>query len=800
MNDRSDTRGDASLIGAEPAHDSAHLHVAGEAPYVDDLVEPRGTLHAALGKSAEAHARIVSVDLAAVRAAPGVVAVVTGEDIPGVNDVGPIIHDEPILADRLVQYVGQPIFAVAATSVNAARRAAKLAGIGYETLPAILTIDEALAAQSFVLPTERLARGDAASALRAAPHRLAGRFRCGGQDHFYLEGQISLAIPTENGGMRVHCSTQHPGEIQLEVAHALGVPAHRVTVECRRMGGAFGGKETQAGLYACVAAILARATGRAVKMRLDRDDDMIQTGKRHAFRYDYDVGFDDDGRILGLDLTLASRCGFSADLSGPVNDRAMFHVDNCYFLENLALTSYRCKTNTASDTAFRGFGGPQGMFALEMITDEIARHLRADPFDVRRVNFYGAPPRDETPYRMKVEDNVMPELFPRLAQTSRYRERRAEIAAWNRQSPILKRGIAITPVKFGISFTATHYNQAGALLNLYTDGTVLLNHGGTEMGQGLYTKVAQIVAHELGVTLDRVRVSAADTSKVPNASATAASSGSDMNGMAAREAVRALRERLTPLAAEHFAVAPSEIVFADNAVRAGARTLALADLTVMAHRRRVPLSATGFYATPKIHYDRATFSGRPFFYFAYGAAVSEVLVDTLTGENRVIAVDVLHDVGASLNPALDRGQLEGGFLQGVGWLTMEELWWNERGELGTHSPSTYKIPACRDWPERFSFEWYGEPNREETIHRSKAIGEPPLMLALSVFHAIRDAVASSVDYRLSPRLDAPATNEAILFAVQEIASRDVSAVRSGSVERRPAQSLNDTQGFDRSNR
>ena len=775
MNDRSDDRAPSSLIGAMPAHDSAHLHVAGEAAYIDDIVEPRGTLHAALGKSEKAHARIVSLDTSAVRAAPGVIALMTGRDIPGVNDVGPILHDEPILADTLVQYIGQPMFAVAATSVTAARRAAKLARIEYAELPAIFTIDDALAAQSFVVPTERLVRGDAAKAMRTAPHRLAGRFRCGGQDHFYLEGQISLAVPREDGGMLVHCSTQHPGEIQLEVAHALGLAAHKVAVECRRMGGAFGGKETQAGLYACVAALLARATGQAVKMRVDRDDDMIQTGKRHAFRYDYEVGFGDDGRIVALELVLASRCGFSADLSGPVNDRAMFHVDNCYFLENLSLTSYRCKTNTASDTAFRGFGGPQGMFAIEYVLEEIARHLGKDPLDVRRANFYGDAPRDETPYRMKVEDNVMPELSSRLERSSRYRERRAEIAAWNRASPILKRGIALTPVKFGISFTATHYNQAGALVHLYTDGTVLLNHGGTEMGQGLYTKVAQVVAHELGLTLDRVRVTAADTSKVPNASATAASSGSDMNGMAAREAARTLKSRLAALAAEHFGVGADEIVFAENHVRAGARTLPLADLTVIAHRRRVSLSATGFYATPKIHYDRSTFTGRPFFYFAYGAAVSEVVIDTLTGENRVLAVDVLHDVGASLNPALDRGQLEGGFLQGVGWLTMEELWWNERGELGTHSPSTYKIPACRDWPDRFSFEWFGAPNREDTVHRSKAIGEPPLMLAISAFHALRDAVASVADYRVSPRLDAPATNEAILAAVQEIASRRASA-------------------------
>jgi xanthine dehydrogenase large subunit len=498
---------------------------------------------------------------------------------------------------------------------------------------------------------------------------------------------------------------------------------------------------------------------------------MIMTGKRHAFRYDYAVGFDANGRIRGLDLVLASRCGFSADLSGPVNDRALFHVDNCYFLENVALTSYRCKTNTVSDTAFRGFGGPQGMFAIEYILDEIARYLRVDPFDVRRVNFYGDAPRDQTPYRMQVEDNIMPQLAAQLAERARYRERRAEIAAWNRASPILKRGIALTPVKFGISFTATHYNQAGALVNLYTDGTVLLNHGGTEMGQGLYTKVTQVVAHELGVTPDRVRVCGADTAKVPNASATAASSGSDLNGMAAQAAARTLRERLAPVAAKHFGVAATDVRFAGNAVQAGERTLPLAELTVLAHRARVPLSATGFYATPKIHYDRKTFSGRPFFYFAYGAAVAEVVIDTLTGENRMLAVDILHDVGESLNPALDRGQLEGGFLQGVGWLTMEELWWNERGELQTHSPSTYKIPTCRDWPEHFAFEWFGEANREATIHRSKAIGEPPLMLALSVFHALRDAVAAASDYRVSPRLDAPATNEAILLAVEESAAR-----------------------------
>ena len=760
-----------TLIGDALPHESAHLHVTGAATYVDDIVEPRGTLHAALGRSAKPHARIVALDLDAVRAAPGVVAVLTARGIPGINDCGPVVHDDPILADGVVQYVGQPIFAVAATSVKAARQAALRARVEYEELPAILTIDAALAAQSFVLPTERLARGDATAAIAGAAHRLSGHFSCGGQDHFYLEGQVSLAVPREDGAMLVHCSTQHPGEVQLQVAHALAVDAHDVTVECRRMGGAFGGKESQAALFACVAAIIARQTGRAVKMRVDRDDDMMMTGKRHAFQYDYDVGFDATGRIRGIELSLASRCGFSADLSGPVNDRAMFHVDNAYFLENVSITSYRCKTNTVSETAFRGFGGPQGMFAIEYVLEEIAQYLGKDPLDVRRANFYGAAPRNVTHYTMPVDDNVSPELVARLAESSRYRERRVEIAAWNRSSAVLKRGIALTPVKFGISFTATHYNQAGALVNLYADGTVLLNHGGTEMGQGLYTKVAQVVAHELGVTLDRVRVTAADTSKVPNASATAASSGSDLNGMAAQAAARTIRERLVAFASKHFDVAATEVSIAANVVRAAKHELPLEAFLQLAYRARVSLSAAGFYATPKIHYDRKTFSGRPFFYFAYGAAVSEVVIDTLTGENRLLAVDILHDVGASLNPALDRGQIEGGFLQGMGWLTMEQLVWNDRGELTTHSPSTYKIPACRDWPERFNIEFFGAPNREETIHRSKAVGEPPLMLALSVFHALRNAVASAGDGRASPSLDAPATSEAILMAVTELRRR-----------------------------
>ena len=760
-----------AIVGSDVTHDSAALHVAGSAHYTDDLPEPRGTLHLALGVSPVAHGRLRGVDLAAVRAAPGVVDVITAADIPGINDVGPIQHDDPVFAEDLVQFVGQPVFAVAATSVNAARRAARLAKFDIEPLPPILTIADAMAAQSFVLPPVHVTRGDAATALARAPHRLQGTVEAGGQDHFYLEGQIALAIPREHGGMHIHTSTQHPGEVQHMVAHVLGLAAHDVVVECRRMGGGFGGKETQMSLFACAAALVARRTGRAAKLRLDRDDDMRSTGKRHAFAYQYDVGFDADGRILGLDLTLASRCGFSADLSGPVNDRAVFHADNTYWLPNVALHSFRCKTNTVSDTAFRGFGGPQGMFPIEHIIDEVARALGRDPLDVRIVNLYGTTTNNVTPFGMTIEDNIAPALIAQLEQSSRYRERRRQIAAWNAANPVIKRGIALTPVKFGISFTATHYNQAGALLHLYHDGTLLLNHGGTEMGQGLFTKVAQVVAQEMGVTMATVRVSASDTSKVPNASPTAASSGSDLNGMAARDAARTLRARLVAYAARKFDCDPQTVDIANGIVTAGTRTLPFAELAHMAYMARVQLSATGFYATPKIHYDRKTLSGRPFFYYAYGAAVAEVAIDTLTGEHRLLAVDILHDVGTSLNPALDRGQIEGGFVQGWGWLALEELWWNDKGELMTFAPSTYKIPTAHDVPAQFNVAFFDAPNREDTIYRSKAVGEPPFMLALSGFQALRDAIASVGSHRHAPRLDAPATDERILASLDELRQR-----------------------------
>ena len=759
-------------VGTPLAHDSARLHVSGAALYTDDIPEPRGMLHAAIGTSTRPHARIVGLDLSPVLDAPGVVAVMTAADVPGQNDVGPVIADDPIFAAHEVQYVGQSIFAVAAQTVEQARRAAKGAIIDYEDLPVILDAEAAVEADSFVLPTETISRGDSKKALAAAAHCISGRVYLGGQDQFYLEGHIALAVPQEDDDMLVYSSTQHPGEVQHQVARALGREFKDVVVECRRMGGAFGGKESQPALFAAIAALLAQKTGHAVKLRLDRDDDMIMTGKRHDFVIDYEAGFDGQGLIEGIEFTYASRCGMSADLSGPVNDRTMFHSDNAYYLENVRIVSHRCKTHTVSNTAFRGFGGPQGMFAIEYVIDEIARYLHKDPLTVRKLNFYGVGERDITPYRQKVEDNIIHDIVEELQASADYQTRRQLIRAFNEENTLLKRGIALTPVKFGISFTATHFNQAGALLHIYTDGTVHLNHGGTEMGQGLFTKVAQVVAEELQIDFDRIRITASDTSKVPNASATAASSGSDLNGKAAQAAARTVKERLVAYAAKEFEVDKEQVSFSHNYVQIGTQSMSFAELVKRAYFARVSLSATGFYRTPKIHYDRKTFTGRPFYYYAYGAAVSEVIVDTLTGEYRPLRVDILHDCGKSLNPAIDLGQVEGGFIQGMGWLTCEELWWNAHGELKTHAPSTYKIPVCSDLPIDFRVRLLESArNREQTVYRSKAVGEPPLMLAISVFHAIKDAVAGVADYQLSPRLNAPATPERVLLAIDEVRAR-----------------------------
>lgn len=755
-------------------HESAHKHVSGEAVYIDDIAEPAGLLHVALGLSAKAHARVTALDLSRVHAAPGVVAVVTAADVPGVNDIGCMGKgDEPLFASDLVQHVGQPLFAVAAQTRDQARRAAALADVTYEDLPAILTIAAARDGErTLVTAPMTLTVGDSAAALAEAPRRLDGRLAVGGQEHFYLESQIALAIPGEDEEVLVHVSTQHPTEVQHIVAHILHVPNGAVTVEVRRMGGGFGGKETQANLFAACAALIAKKTGRAAKLRPDRDDDFQITGKRHDFEIDYTVGFTDEGLVTGVEMLFAARAGYAADLSGPVTDRALFHADNCYHYPAARLESLPLKTNTVSNTAFRGFGGPQGMVAAERVIDEIAFALGEDPLTIRKRNFYGVEDRNLTPYHQIVADNIIPELVAELEADCGYWERRAAIRADNARSRILKKGLALTPVKFGISFTATHYNQAGALVHVYTDGSVQVNHGGTEMGQGLHTKVAQIVAEEFQIDIAQVRPTATTTGKVPNTSATAASSGTDLNGKAAQNAARAIKERLTAFAAERWGVAADAVVFAPGRVQAGDQSMSFPELVRAAYMARVQLSATGFYKTPKIHWDRAAGRGTPFFYYAYGAACSEVTVDTLTGEYVVDRVDILHDCGRSLNPAIDKGQIEGGFVQGMGWLTMEELWWDGQGRLRTHAPSTYKIPACGDRPRVFNVRLLDNaPNREDSVFRSKAVGEPPFMLGMSVLHALSDAVASVADHRFCPQLDAPATPERVLATIGRLRAR-----------------------------
>lgn len=766
MNDAGLKRVDAwAEVGRARKHESAELHVRGQATYTDDIAELAGTLHAALGLSARAHAHVKSIDLDPVRASRGVVAVLTARDIPGLNDCGPIIHDDPILADGLVQYLGQPIYIVIADSHDNARRAARLAVVDYDDLPAILTPQAARAAGSYVLPPMRLARGDAAQAFARAPHTVKGELYVGGQEQFYLEGQIAYAIPGEDRGMHVYCSTQHPSEMQHVVAHALGLHSHHVTVECRRMGGGFGGKESQSALWAAAASIAAVRTGRPVKLRADRDDDMLVTGKRHCFHYEYEVGYDDDGRILAAKVDMVTRAGYSADLSGPVATRAVCHFDNAYYLSDVEIRAACGKTNTQSNTAFRGFGGPQGAIAIEYVLDEIARNLGQDALDIRRLNFYGTQERNVTPFGQQLADNVIHELVAELETDSDYRARRAAIADYNRASPVLKKGLALTPLKFGIAFNVTHLNQAGALVHVYVDGSILVNHGGTEMGQGINTKVMQVVAHELGVDLERVRATATNTSKVANTSATAASTGADLNGKAAQDAARKIRARLADFAATQYGGEASEVRFAAGNVFVGGISLPFEELVAKAYLARVQLWSDGFYATPGLHWDPKTMTGRPFSYFAYGAAVSEVVVDILTGEWKLLRVDALYDAGRSLNPAIDIGQVEGAFIQGMGWLTTEELWWNPAGKLMTHAPSTYKIPAVSDCPEDFRVRLFDNANVEDSIHRSKAVGEPPLLLPFSVFFAIRDAISSVGDHQVNPPLNAPATSEAILDAI-----------------------------------
>ncbi len=767
-------------VGAALPHDAARLHVTGAARYVDDIPAPHGTLSLAFGTSSVAHGNVTDMRLEDVRAAAGAAAVLTADDLPFANDVSPSVHDEPLLAEGTVHYLGQPLFLVAANTHLAARKAARLGRIDYEELPALLSIDDALAAGSRFEEGPRVyLKGDIEAALAGAEHVVDGAIETGAQEHFYLEGHAALALPQDNGDMIVHCSSQHPSEIQHKVADALGVPMHAVQIVVRRMGGGFGGKESQANAVAVACAVAAHATGRPCKMRYDRDDDIMITGKRHDFRIEYRAGFDAGGRLTGVDFVQYCRCGWARDLSLPVADRAMLHADNAYHLPAARITSHRLRTNTQSATAFRGFGGPQGMAGIERVMDHVAHRLGTDPLDVRRANFY-APAgdaatarspadgtRQTTPYHMPVEDFVLHEMVGELEETSDYRARRAAVAEWNAANPVLKRGIALTPVKFGISFTLTHLNQAGALVHVYHDGSIHMNHGGTEMGQGLFQKVAQVAAGSFSVPLECVKVTATDTARVPNASATAASSGSDINGMAVKAACDRIRERMAAHLAETRQVKPRDVRFRAGRVRAGADEMSFADAARECYEGRVSLSATGFYQTPRIRWDRIRGEGRPFYYFAYGAAVSEVALDTLTGENRILRADILHDAGASLNPAIDIGQVEGGYVQGAGWLTTEELVWNRKGRLLTHAPSTYKIPACSDRPDIFNVSlWSGGRNAEETIHRSKAVGEPPLMLGISAFLALSDAIAACGSPY--PALDAPATPERLLHAVNRM--------------------------------
>ncbi len=784
-------------------HDAARLHVTGAARYTDDIPTPPGTLHLAFGTSPVAAGTIKTMNLEPAKSAPGVIAVLTADDLPHDCDVSPSAHDEPLLAEGTVHHAGQPVFLVIATSHLAARYAATLGDVQIDETRPILTIEDALAADSRFEEGPRVyQKGDAAKALDGAAQRLDGSITMGGQEHFYLEGQAALALPQEDGDMVVQSSTQHPTEIQHKVAHAIGRPMHAVRVETRRMGGGFGGKESQGNALAVACAVAASLTGKPCKMRYDRDDDFIITGKRHDFRIEYDVGFDTRGRITALDFTQYARCGWAQDLSLPVADRAMLHADNAYHLDNIRITSHRLRTNTQSATAFRGFGGPQGVLGIERVMDHIAQHLGLDPLEVRRVNYYadrisdapaatpdapaaipdadtnsaargsGKIPSDPpdlaqtdaqtTPYHQPVTDCIINALTQRLAHSADYANRRRAIAEWNAANPVLKRGIALTPVKFGISFTLTHLNQAGALVHVYQDGSIHMNHGGTEMGQGLFLKVAQVAADRFGVPLETVKITATDTAKVPNTSATAASSGSDLNGMAVQNACDEIRKRIEDHLAERYQT--REITFADGMVQVGREEITFAQAATAAYEARISLSATGFYKTPDIQWDRIAGKGRPFFYFAYGAACTEVVIDTLTGENRILRADILHDAGHSLNPAIDTGQIEGGYVQGAGWLTTEELVWDDKGVLKTHAPSTYKIPACSDRPDVFNVALWDQSNPAQTVYRSKAVGEPPFMLGISAFMALSDAIAAC-----GPAygdLQAPATPEAVLNAVE----------------------------------
>ena len=774
-------------VGKSVKHDSAPKHVSGEAVYVDDRLEFPNQLHIYARMSDRAHARIVRIDTAPCYEVPGVAIAITAQDVPGQLDIGAVLPGDPLLADGKVEYIGQPVIAVAADSLETARKAAMAAIIEYEDLEPVLDVVEALHKKHFVLDSHTHKRGDSATALASAPRRLQGSLHIGGQEHFYLETQVSSVMPTEDGGMIVFTSTQNPTEVQKLVAEVLGVSMNKIVIDMRRMGGGFGGKETQAAGPACMCAVIAHLTGRPTKMRLPRMEDMTMTGKRHPFYVEYDVGFDDDGLLHGIEIDLAGNCGYSPDLSGSIVDRAMFHSDNAYYLGDATINGHRCKTNLASNTAYRGFGGPQGMVAIEEIMDAVARQLGKDPLDVRKRNYYGKTERNVTPYYQTIEHNMLEEMTAELEASSEYAKRREEISAFNAANPILKKGLALTPVKFGISFTASFLNQGGALVHVYTDGSIHLNHGGTEMGQGLNTKVAQVVAEVFQVDIERIQITATNTDKVPNTSPTAASSGTDLNGKAAQNAAQTIKQRLVEFAARKWQIFEEDIEFKNGQVRLRDQYISFDELIQQAYFGQVSLSSTGFYRTPKIYYDRSQARGRPFYYFAYGAACSEVIVDTLTGEYKMLRSDILHDVGASLNPAIDIGQVEGGFVQGLGWLTMEELVWNDKGKLMTNGPASYKIPAVADMPLDLRVKLVeNRKNPEDTVFHSKAVGEPPFMLGISVWCAIKDAVASLADYRAQPQIDAPATPERVLWGVEQMRKLKQAASKPAATQTTPA--------------
>ena len=779
--------GMTSGVGRSVKHESADKHVSGEAVYVDDRLEFPNQLHVYARQSDRAHARIVRIDTRPCYEFPGVAIAITKDDVPGQLDIGPVVAGDPLLADGKVEYVGQVVLAVAADSLETARKAAMAAIVEYEDLEPVLDVVEAYRKQHFVLASHTHRIGDSAAQLASAPRRLQGTLHIGGQEHFYLETQISSVMPTEDGGMLVYTSTQNPTEVQKLVAEVLGVPMNKIVIDMRRMGGGFGGKETQAAGPACLCAVIAHLTGRPTKMRLPRMEDMSMTGKRHPFYVEYDVGFDDDGLLHGIEMDLAGNCGYSPDLSGSIVDRAMFHSDNAYFLGNATINGHRCKTNTASNTAYRGFGGPQGMVAIEEVMDAVARSLGKDPLEVRKRNYYGKTERNVTHYHQTVEHNVIHEMTAELEASCEYAKRREEIRAFNARSPVLKKGLAMTPVKFGISFTATFLNQAGALIHIYTDGSIHLNHGGTEMGQGLNTKVAQVVAEVFQVDIERIQITATNTDKVPNTSPTAASSGADLNGMAAKNAAETIKQRLVDFLVRDYKVTPEDIEFRNGQVRVRDHFLSFEEMIQKAYFGQVSLSSTGFYRTPKIYYDRDKAAGRPFYYYAYGVACVEVLVDTLTGEYRMLRGDILHDVGDSLNPAIDIGQVEGAFVQGMGWLTCEELVWNAKGKLMTNGPASYKIPAIADMPIDLRVKLVeNRKNPEDTVFHSKAVGEPPFMLGIAAWCALKDAVASLADYQVQPQIDAPATPERVLWGVEQMRKLKAQAKAASTAEAEPA--------------